>query len=48
MINWLTLLTVPIWIGSAIQEVVRGNFRLATISMCFAIANACLATLGSK
>ena len=47
-INWLTMLTVPIWLASAIQELLRGNIRLAIISVCFAIANAMLATLGGK
>lgn len=48
MINWFTMLTVPIWLTSAGQELWRGNYRLAVISVCFAIANACLATLGGK
>ena len=46
--NWFTATTVPIWIASAVQEALRGNIRLAIISLCFAVANAMLATLGGK
>ena len=47
-INWFTAATVPIWFASCVQEAWRGNHRLAIISLCFAIANAMLSTLGGK